>query len=476
MTALANNYWIFFVAAAVAYVVFYLVPLLRALGTLTPEGLDRLTKQLDEDVATVTAEGRPGRRGKPVADVSTKTDSVWASDDDVRLDDSPIGPDADAPSDDDWAEEEEEEEVVSGQRWATERLNRLDSLQGDYQGIVKEAVDQVHSQYPDGAYQRFEIERLPAVASFAERVGAARSMAGLFVLLGLLFTMIRLNGVVQEIAQAARGQTLEPEAFLERMGSLMGGIGGAFDSSIYGLMGLVGALVVVGAVDWVAQNRVLRVEQTIVGTVIPKLATLSDRLKPNLTLADLLADTGAHLEELSGTVGSLTGELDVSLSKLGDRIGRMMDDFRSFQDQYARLDDLLKHMRQAAQGLDRTAAKLENAAEGVNAPLSKFNQTLLTHVTSVVEWVDVSRAGFETLSNEMAAVREHSDRLVEGLARAAEDGFGESLKAHQQAIGSVERQATSIERRLEAMIEALDRAAAALPSGDGSLPLTGESP
>ncbi len=431
MDAVATAYPLVFLGAAVLYLVFYVAPLVREGARLSPKGLDLISQALERDLAEVEAEQRPS--ASPTADDTPAAGS-------------------EAPAD-------------TPQTWAAERLGRLEVLRKTYEGVVAEAVDQIRAQYPDGAYQRFEIERLPAVAAFSERVGAARTMAGLFVLLGLLFTMIRLNGVVGAIAQAAGGAALSPEAFLTTMGGLMDGIGGAFDSSIWGLALLVIALAIVGAVDWVAQRRVHRLESGIVHEVIPALSELQDRLKPNLTLADLLAETGSHLQRLSRTVAGLTGELDTSLSLLGDRIGRMMDDFRSFQDQYAKLDDLLAHLRTASKDLSATTGALELAARRVGDPLTSFNKTLLTHVETVVDWVEVSRAGFMQLSHEMASVREHSDRLVEGLARAAETGFGEGLASHRATLAALDRQTAEMQRHLQTVAASFERAAETAANG-----------
>ena len=518
MDSFAQFYYLFFLAAGVAYLGFYVVPLVRALFDLRLSGLDGLVQGVRHDLDTVTAAERPDRPKTPERDFKPPppvsrgplTDAEAQDIADAYADGYPvdeiresydltfqewselrdrhdfqrgvrtvIGGGSPASEQEDTFDfdlsdtdlddetEEEQEEITSPQRWAAERLSRLGSLKGSYQGVVQEAVDQIQSQYPDGAYQRFEIERLPTVAAFSERVGAARTMAGLFVLLGLLFTMIRLNDVIELIAASAGNSTMEPAAFLARMGELMEGIGGAFDSSIFGLALLVLALVIVGAIDWVAQGRLLKLERAVTHEVVPPLAQIHDRLSPNLTLADLLAETGAHLDVLGRTVGGLTGELDTSLSLLGDRIGRMMDDFRSFQDQYARLDDLLNHMKSASANLAGTAGALESAARRVGDPLNAFNKTLLSHVETVVDWTAVSKDGFERLTREAAATREHSDRLVEGLARAAQDGFGESLRDHRTAVAAIESQAVRLERRLTALSDAVS----ALPAGgDGAFP------
>lgn len=423
MDLLVDNYWIVFLTAGGLYAAFYLGPLLAGSRALKSTGLDDLVTSLRRDLAEVVAERTPHP-------------------------DDPPEHGGDAPP-------------VPARQWAAERLGRLDGLQAQYQGAVQEAVDQVRVQYPDGAYQHFEIERLPAVAAFSDRVGSARTMAGVFVLLGLLFTMVRLNGVVGGIAAAASGGALEPAEFLAAMGELMDGIGGAFDSSIWGLGLLVVALTAIGLVDWRAQRRVQRLETETVQKVLPILSELHKRLMPNLTTADLLAETGRHLQRLSGAVSGLTGELDVSLDKLGDRIGSMMDDFRSFQDQYAKLDDLLGHLRKAGVNLGKTTGALEGAANRIVDPLTTFNKTLLTHVETVVDWVDVSRTGFAQLSNEMAGVREHTDRLVEGLARAAETGFGEGLASHRATLAALDRQTGDMQRHLAAVAEQFDRAAGA---------------
>lgn len=429
MEALASIYLLVFAAFAGVYVVFYLVPLLTMRATLATRGLQQVSNLLARDLAEV------------------RDERLHATDE------------ADAPRA--YTDEDGDgnvDPVETRQQWAAERLGRLEAFQHQYRGIVQEAVDQIRAQYPNGAYQRFEIERLPAVAAFSERVSAARTMAGLFVLLGLLFTMIRLNGVVRDIAAAAGGETMDPATFLTRMGELMGGIGGAFDSSIWGLGLLVLALVVVGGVDWSAQRRVHALEAEVTHRVIPALTELQNRLMPNLTLADLLAETGEHLMRLSTTVNSLNGELDRSLSSLGDRIGAMMTDFRSFQDQYERLDGLLGAIRQASTGIVNAAAKLDTAAKRNADPLTTFNRTLLQHVEQVADWVEVSRDGFDRVQREIASVREHTDRVVDGLAHAAETGFGEGLTAHRRTLAALDQQIVDMRAHLAQVASEFERA------------------
>lgn len=474
MPFLASAYGLAFVIAVILYAAFYLVPLWQRGRALRLAELETLLSALRRDLnvetagATRTPLNPPPRPPREKADESTRLagfnlavqTGTWGNhepDDTGRVARGPFAPREDAPPGGDAPGGDGAEPVP--QRQAAERLARLASLRGSYgDGVVQEAVDQIRAQYPDGAYQRFEAERLPTVAAFSERVSASRTMAGLFVLLGLFFTMIRLNGVVGAIADAAGGAAMAPAQFLATMGALMNGIGGAFTSSIFGLGLMLAALVAIGAVDLVAQRRLLALEQAVTHTVVPGLADLHDRLMPNLTLADLLAETGAHLKTLGGTVRGLTANLDQSLAGLGDRIGAMMGDFESFQHQYARLDDLLRNIGEASLHLRDTTGALKGAARRIGDPLDEFNKTLLRHLEAVADSVATTRDGFETLGEQIATVSAQTDGAVERIERSAGATFGDSAAHQQQTLAGLAAQSAEIERHFNRLADALGKA------------------
>src|SRR5690606_35419037 len=138
---------------------------------------------------------------------------------------------------------------------------------------------------PTGNYQQFKLELLPAFASYSERIAAVRNMAGLFVLIGLGLTMIRLNAVVDQIAVSSSTTTISSEEFLARMGSIMTNIGGAFISSIIGLALMIGAMFLAGAIDRSVQRRLQEVEHMLTQEAIPTLVELHQRFMPDFTLA-----------------------------------------------------------------------------------------------------------------------------------------------------------------------------------------------
>ena len=439
------TYGLVFAGAVALYAAFYVVPLIARGRALRLGGLDSLLDALRRDLDTETARpaatlNPPKRLAREAADETTRL---------VELDmlDSRTEP------------EQRPAELPVPQKQAAERLARLPALRTDYgAGVVQETVDQIRAQYPDAAYQRFEAERLPSVAAFAERVGAARTMAGLFVLVGLFFTMVRLNGVVGSIADAAGGAAMEPAQFLATMGALMNGIGGAFDSSIAGLGLMVLALAAVGGIDLVAAGRIHRLERAVVHTVVPGLADLHDRLMPSLTLADLLAETGAHLRTLGHTVHGLTASLDDSLAGLGDRIADMMGDFSSFQHQYAKLDDLLKNIGAASTHLAETTGALKGAARRIGDPLDEFNKTLLRHLETVADAVAATRDGFETLGEQVAAVAVQTDTAVGRIETTATGTLGASSDAQTRTLAGLATQSAAIEAHFGRLADALGRA------------------
>jgi methyl-accepting chemotaxis protein len=277
--------------------------------------------------------------------------------------------------------------------------------------------------------------------------------------------MIRLNDVVARIAAASGQSTMDPAQFLEEMGRLMGGIGGAFDSSIYGLALLVVALMLVGAIDWVAQRRVLRVERFVVHELVPGLADLHDQLLPNLSMADLMTETRDQLRSLGETVAGLSVGLDGSLSALGDRIRDMMADFNSFETQYVRLNDLLGHMGEASTHLRDTTGALRGAAQRIADPLDAFNKTLVQHIETVADAVAATHAGteaaernFARLGEQVAAVQAHTEGVVEHLARVAGRQLDAGADRQQQALDEVRAQTARLHESLARVSDALDKA------------------
>ena len=443
-----QTYGFVFLGAAILYVAFYLVPLVTRGRALRLVGLgsllDALRRDLDTETALPTAALNPPKRSaRETADETTRLVGLDLFDPRAP---GPEGRPAEPPA-------------AVPQKQAAERLARLPALRTDYgDGVVQEAVDQIRAQYPDAAYQRFEVERLPTVAAFAERVAAARTMAGLFVLVGLFFTMVRLNGVVGAISDAAGGAAMEPAQFLATMGALMNGIGGAFDSSIAGLGLMVVALAAIGGIDLVAAGRIHRLERAVVHTVVPTLADLHDRLMPSLTLADLLAETGTHLRTLGTTVHGLTASLDDSLAGLGDRIADMMGDFSSFQHQYAKLDDLLKNIGAASGHLAETTGALKGAARRIGDPLDEFNKTLLRHLDTVADAVAATRDGFETLGENVAAIAVQTDAAVGRVEAATAGTLGASTDAQTLTLGRLAAQSAAIEAHFGRLADALGKA------------------
>ena len=61
-------------------------------------------------------------------------------------------------------------------------------------------------------------------------------MAGVFVLLGLTGTMLKLDGVVAIVGKLTQNEQLDSGEFLNQMGELMGGIEYAFLNSILGVV------------------------------------------------------------------------------------------------------------------------------------------------------------------------------------------------------------------------------------------------
>jgi methyl-accepting chemotaxis protein len=367
--------------------------------------------------------------------------------------------------------------LAEQRRQRVRRPERPESLRITYNHLlVDETAAYFRARYPVGDFRRFELERLPAYAGYAERLLAARNMAGLFVLFGLLGTMIKLEEVVSEIGTMAQRDTMESSVFLGQMGSIMGNTGGAFLASIYGLALMVGVLVLVGLIDRLIQRHAGHLDHDVQAQLVPALVDLHEAQNPNVSVSDLIAETGALLSGLNQNVGGLTAGMNESLVGLSDRIEKMLSEFDAFSTQYTKLSDLLetlksssKNMAGVTHAIDRTARSLDRAGERLRQPIDSFNvelnTTLREHLTTIVEAMERARLAQTELGQQIHEMQAGVVKVSEGLR----DDLGEYLdqnRVHNEAIGEAvraqidlfEEQRERVERELKQLAEAMKAA------------------
>jgi ABC-type transporter Mla subunit MlaD len=341
-----------------------------------------------------------------------------------------------------------------------ERMAKSTTLDATYSSdLVQQATRQLKANYPHGDFRRFDLERMPAYAAYTERLTAARNMAGLFVLFGLLGTMFKLNEVVGEIGGAASGGSMDPAGFLEKMGAIMGNIGGAFDSSIYGLFAMVVVLVVVGLIDRVMQKRFDRLDLVVQGKLIPGLSELQLKRMPNLTVGDLIEETSTLLNRLNGSVKRMTDGMNESLGNLSEEIEGMMHEFGSFTNQQAELQSALTNLKEYTKNVEDVTGAIEKAGHHLSNPINRFNQqisqALEQHMATVEQALEAQDDDRKAMKREnksaLADLRSLvSDGVVDPVAR-----YIETMEAHSDE----QRQAmTDIEAALKKTAEALKAA------------------
>jgi hypothetical protein len=457
MDLLAQSYFIVLGGFALLYLIFFLSPFLRMALVPGPSVdlkrlNDALQAELDNHDDSASATASDDRTKQIRSREGTEHASQYAEED---------------PSEEMLSEAEPTlRDIEEGKRkrsLAAQYLYNLPALNAIYvSGIVGQMVEQLRSQYPAGQYQRFNVEALPWLGSYVERLAAARNMAGLFVLIGLGLTMIRLNGVVERIGEASSADMMTNDAFLAAMGLIMRDIGGAFLASIWGLVLMVAALAVVGFVDRTMQRRVQEVEHAASMEVIPRLTRLHERSLPNLTLSDLLEDTGSNLRSLNQAVGGLTTGLSNTLSGLGDQIENMLENFRSFQQQYVMLNDLLKHLDEASKNLKDTTRSIDGAARRLINPVDDFNATLLKHLETVADSVEVSREGYRSTSDQLTTLHAHIDELLMEIRNGTSVHYQESAARQTEMQEQIEgyikylmTQGEQVERQMKATASAL---------------------
>ena len=340
-------------------------------------------------------------------------------------------------------------------REATRRLRNLSPLQADYSDRwVREAATQLRLRFPDGEYHAFDLTLLPSYNAFRERAVAARNAASLFVLFGLLGTMVKLNDVVWEIGGLASASGVTPDDFISGFGALLSDVGGAFMASIVGLVLTIVFVVAVGLVASVVEGRLQRLEDVTVQDVVPELRTLHDIYFPPLTLPDLLERTGEQLSALDGTVRLMNTGMATSLESLGGRIEGMLERFGTFERQYVQLNDLLKDLRQTGTSVQSAANKLGAATDKLANPIESFNREL--NVT-LREHIDVVKGLQVSNDEEMATFRD----LITGQQRTSSDlvaRIHEAVAGDREVIVGSQREVAGQIGELAATIQAMDNA------------------
>jgi len=453
----------------VIYVVVYALPVIRRIATT---GFMRDTKTLGKRIHTELEKERERAWSDRVAteSPSISEEGVGASDEELSASFQSAFDAVDSGEEDPISEEEataskakEEKADRAGPEEAIrpEFLSRTleSSFANDF---VQQAVQQLRTHYPHGNFRSFEIERLPAYAMYDERLTAARNMAGLFVLFGLLGTMIKLNDIVQQIGDAAAtgSQTVEASSFLNNMGAIMANIGGAFESSIWGLALMVIALVVIGLADRVMQRRLDALDATVQQQVIPRLATLQLLRTPNLSMGDLIEETSSLLTDLNGTVDGLTDGMQESLSQLSGRIEDMMEDFGSFQSQYAKLNDLIEALKKHAGNVDDVTDALRGAARTLQNPISDMNRnlnhTIREHMGVVGEAIQTSEKNRDELAREFQTMQAEMKGVLSSVEEIVQDNIDQSDKQHEEVVENVQKQIALIEKRSQQIDESVE--------------------
>ena len=461
---------------ALVYLAVFVAPLVKAASDLRPgESLGRLQALLTDEADEAAAARRHALAASGDGSVVVAAPTGRAFEPEDRPYDDPDGGE--------WyeeEEEEEEEEAAAGptsQVVAMERLTGHRALVAVYPSpLVQDAVDRVRAQYPGGAYQRVDVEQLPSYAVYAERLGTARTMAGLFVLLGLVLTMTKLNGVVGEIAKITQAPT-DQAGFLAAMSDLMTGIGGAFTASIWGLWLMLAALAILAVIDLFAQRAVSAVDRAFSGHVVPDLARLHQSLAPDLSLGDVLAKTSTSITGLNLTVDGLTRGMAASLSDLGEQIREMLQDFGRFEKHYVQLSGLLHEIGTAGATLQKVTRGLDGATQRLAEPLDDFNRNVgehlalvRTHLETVGDATTAHIEGYRETTTQLQTVQAHGDETVQAIQNLLTTRVAGIERQQVEALRTFQKQAQETNARLATLIGVLEKppARSAAPAARGS--------
>ena len=441
------------------YILFYFVPFIRRVVSEDVKvEADELSRRIQLEVHKEKKGRTSGHEGENVVVEEKKQDPP------ADEEEPDVASDERSDTEEKSSENEDEKEgLIKG-----EHISR--TLQSSFNtGVVSQAVQRLRTNYPHGNFREFDLDKLPVYAAYAERLTAARNMSGMFVLVGLLGTMIKLNTIVQQIGDAAGVSTQEATTFLDDMGLIMSNIGGAFLSSIYGLALMILFLVTIGLFDRRMQGHLDRLDHVIKQDLIPGLATLQLIKAPNLSMGDLISETSTLLSELNHTVDGLTKGMQGSLSKLGEKIESMMQDFGSFQKQYAELNTLIVQLQRHADNIEDVTDAIRGAGQTLTNPISEMNHdlnhTIREHMGVVGGAIKESERNREALATEFSSMRRDVQSVlgeVKSLVRTtlenADDHQQNMAKQIKDQIRMIEAKTESIESQMEATANALEAA------------------
>lgn len=332
-------------------------------------------------------------------------------------------------------------------------LMRSTTLESDFASdLVNQAVQQLKTKFPQGAFTQFEIERLPAYSAYQERVSSARSMAGIFVLMGLLGTLWKLNQVVEQIGGAAAAGEMEASAFLDRMGLIMQDTGGAFLSTIYGLGLMVLAIIVVGLFDRWRQGQVDKLDETMQTEVVPALVRIKEMRDPTRSVADEIEKTSTMLSDLGSAVRDVKTGMTDSLEGLSDEINHMLQEFGAFSTQYARLDDLSKRIREYTEAVDDVTRSIEGAGRTLTNPINKMNHEL-NH--TIREHMGVVGDSIEQSASDRAAIAQTVQQLQQDLQRTVAELRDVTTSSLDQVEAHRKQMDATLQQQQDAVMEAM---------------------
>ena len=442
ITSVIPLYLWFIIVYVIIYTLFYALPYMSQIFAFRlGKDLEALIRGLRLEVTKATYRDVPDEASDEVSDdVSPATDTP--EEEDVKRDEED--------------EKEGESKQSSQKKKRSPGQEQSTALQADFSStLVQQAANQLHVKYPEGDFRTFNIEVLPGFSVYQERLSAARRMSGLFVLVGLLGTMFKLETIVGQIGVAAGSGSMDPDSFLSQMSAIMGNTSGAFMSSIAGLALMVIVLVVIGVLDRFVQWRFDKVERVFQGEVVPALAQLQKLRTPNLSMRDLIEETGALFTRLNGTINQLTSDMDQNLAGLGNRIEEMLEEFGSFQKQYAELDSLLKTLSESSESMTELTRTMRGAARSLHDPIGDFNEdvnasiqhldrklneTVREHMAIVGDAIQRSESESEEIAGRFNKIQRTLDQHLQQVEHLVEKHFEQVNQAQGEVAQDVREQ------------------------------------
>lgn len=281
-----------------------------------------------------------------------------------------------------------------------------------------------------------------------------RSVLSLFIILGLLGTLLGLAESLSQLSAVSLGNAESSNESLKKgLEILLGKLGGAFAPSIYGvLLTVIGMLIFAAYQRWSTYPVLQRLEYETLTRWLPALIpTPSQRVYEKLRLTE---ETAQNVERLVETVHTNTGELSKNIQSANAALQHLNG---AAQDVGSACYGLTSFTHDFTQDLNKFSTRFQRGVE-ILAPFGESLERLYGQMTEESSQFQLSvRQTLEDSQNFRRQIKEEFDRqsgqarlLLESLKlyetaylesrQTTDERLNQTLTAAESALLSIERQ------------------------------------